>query len=150
LYSLDFGLTWSTYIDGLESILDDNYFVVLYRDLAMFEGNLYLTLKERILKLSLSDIEIEYLSATERIPSNYLFSNPPFPNPSNNQIYVKVAFDNQLKVSKNNIEIYSIDGSKVDIKGEVSLIKEDDYHTLVTWNVENTNPGIFIMQITYG
>jgi len=48
------------------------------------------------------------------------------------------------------IEIYSIFGSKVKVEGNVTLIRENDYHALVTWDVSNINPGIYIMQVTYG
>ncbi len=149
-YSKDFGETWVNYKEGLDNFIKDQLNFIIYRDLDIYNGDLYLTLKEKILKLPLLELGIEYTSVTERIPSNYLFSYPPYPHPSNNQINVKVEFDNQLIFNKDNIEIYSIFGSKVNIDGNVNLIREDDYHALVTWDVSNINPGIYIMQVTYG
>ncbi len=149
-YSKDFGITWDMYNEGIDMTKISIHISQPVRDIDLVEGFLYMTLNDELLQLPLSELGIEYTSVTERIPFNYLFSYPPYPHPSNNQINVKVAFDNQLIFNKDNIEIYSIFGSKAHIDGNVNLIREDDYHALVTWDVSNINPGIYIMQVTYG
>ena len=97
----------------------------------------------------LSDLGI-YLSVERTEDRNYLWTNPPYPQPSNNQVKVEVYWDSGLPFTSDDVEIYDLTGVKININGQINVKKENNWKGNIIWDASNQNPGIYIMKITHG
>ena len=97
----------------------------------------------------MSDLGI-YLSVERTEDRNYLWTNPPYPQPSNNQVKVEVYWDSGLSFTSDDVEIYDLTGVKININGQINVKKENNWKGNIIWDASNQNPGIYIMKITHG
>ncbi len=102
------------------------------------------------LRAKLSDFGIEYTSVERTEDRNYLWTNPPYPQPSNNQVKVEVYWDSGLPFTSDDVEIYDLTGVKININGQINVKKENNWKGNIIWDASNQNPGIYIMKITHG
>ena len=94
---------------------------------------------------------LAYYTSVETTESrNYLWTNPPYPQPSNNQVKVEVYWDSDLPFTSDDVEIYDLTGIKRNTNGQISVIKENNWKGNIIWDASNHNPGIYIMKITHG
>ena len=150
IYSTNFGESWSYYNEGIHIKGMEKITNVAFRDLELQEGILYLTAANNIYTLPLSELGIDYTSVETTESRNYLWTNPPYPQPSNNQVKVEVYWDSDLPFTSDDVEIYDLTGIKLNINGQINVIKENNWKGNIIWDASNHNPGIYIMKITHG
>ena len=91
-----------------------------------------------------------YTSVETTENRNYLWTNPPYPQPSNNQVKVEVYWDSDLPFTSDDVEIYDLTGIKRNTNGQISVIKENNWKGNIIWDASSQIPGIYIMKITHG
>ncbi len=148
-YSRDSGSTWSAYNVGIEEIPFSEIAFGKY-NLHINKDSLILIYSYGIYTLPLSELGIDYTSVETTENRNYLWTNPPYPQPSNNQVKVKVYWDSELPFTSDDVEIYDLTGTKLNTDGQINVIKENNWQGNITWYASNQSPGIYIMKITHG
>ena len=94
---------------------------------------------------------LSYYTSVESTESrNYLWTNPPYPQPTNSQVKVKVYWDSELPFTSDDVEIYDLTGTKLNTDGQINVIKENNWQGNIIWDASNQNPGIYLMKITHG
>lgn len=144
-YSTNFGETWQTFNDGLN--LENSETL---RDITIVNDYIYLTKTRGIYKLNLNEIGIN-MSSVESIESrNYLYVYPPFPHPTNKEIKINLYWDNYINFNLDNIEIYNLNGFKIDTQNTIFIEKESLYNGQIIWDLSKYQPGIYLIKINYG
>ena len=94
---------------------------------------------------------LEYYSSVEKVEKrNYLWTEPPFPHPTNGIIKVETYWDSALPFTENDIEVYDLTGVKINTENTLSVQKESNYNGKIIWDASNYKTGIYIMKITHG
>ena len=75
---------------------------------------------------------------------------PPYPQPSKGIIKILTNWNNNLPISSTDIEIYDINGIKINTGNTVTIENENAYKGYVVWDAQNYNPGIYILRISQG
>lgn len=140
LFSLDDGESWNKYNDGLFSRnYDDNYLGEMQTlgDL-IFMGQ---------------DDGLKYLNVQELIntsvENNYLYTKAPYPNPTNDKIKIEITHDNYSKLDINDIEIFTINGRKVD-NIKLTIDRLSNYRDNLVWDCSKNKPGVYLINVKYG
>ncbi len=148
-YSKDAGETWIKYNEGIEDLLFSEIVYNVF-EMKIFDGKLLLVYSNGIYTLPLSELGINYTSVESTESRNYLWTNAPYPQPSNNQVKVEVYWDSGLPFTSDDVEIYDLTGIKINTEGQINIIKESTWKGNIIWDASNQNPGIYIMKITHG
>ncbi len=90
------------------------------------------------------------LSVQKTETRNYLWINPPYPQPTNSIVKVETYWDSGLPFSEKDIEIYDITGIKINTENTLSIQKERIYKGHIIWDASSNKTGIYIMKITHG
>ncbi|MBI5324638.1 MAG: T9SS type A sorting domain-containing protein [Ignavibacteriae bacterium] len=77
-----------------------------------------------------------------------LWNSPPYPIPGTYIIQSKIYWKNNLNIEDTKINIYDINGEK--IYSITKLVQETANYGILTWNTENINSGIYMIQILIG
>ena len=94
---------------------------------------------------------LAYYSSIEKTETrNYLWINPPYPQPTNGIVKVETYWDSALPFTEKDIEIYDITGIKINTENTLSIQKENAYKGQIIWDASNYKTGIYIMKITHG
>ena len=145
--SRDYGHNWENISDNLRpSEISTSYYskILIYKDKLIF-----FSLAGAYYK-PLSELGIDYTSVEKTENRNYLWTNPPYPQPSNNQVKVEVYWDSNLPFTSEDVEIYNLTGIKINTFDQLNIIKESTWKGNIIWDASNQNPGIYIMKITHG
>lgn len=101
-----------------------------------------------IWRTKLSDIGITPTSVeTQR---NYLYTLPPYPLPSQNEVKVQFYWDINLPMTTDDISIYDITGKKIDAFDKISLVKQANHYGNLIWDCSTAQPGIYLINIKQG
>ncbi len=143
--SRDYGHNWEDITDNLLLIaLNNGIKFEIYEDKIIYLSGYAMYYKY------LSELGIDYTSVEKTEDRNYLWTNPPYPQPSNNQVKVEVYWDSGLPFTSDDVEIYDLTGVKININGQINVKKENNWKGNIIWDASNQNPGIYIMKITHG
>jgi hypothetical protein len=94
---------------------------------------------------------LEYYSSVPKTETrNYLWTYPPYPQPTNGIIKVETYWDSGLPFSEQDIEIYDLTGIKINLENTLTVQKESIYKGYIIWDSSNYKKGIYIMKITHG
>ncbi len=94
---------------------------------------------------------IEYYSSVEnKVERNYLYVHPPFPQPSNRQVKIKVFWDIKQPFTIDDISIYSLNGKKINTYNQLRIEKVSVNSAYIIWGNESQEPGIYIVKIEHG
>lgn len=80
----------------------------------------------------------------------YLYSLPPFPNPTQTEVIVKIYWDNSIDINNSEIAVYDINGNKVSVNGSITIEKLNDWSGFIKWNCRGVPAGIFLIRIQHG
>jgi photosystem II stability/assembly factor-like uncharacterized protein len=143
-FSKDDGETFEELNDGLSTLAKANGGEFhLYGDKILFcssRGIFHRDLEELGITLSVQKTETR----------NYLWTNPPYPQPTNSIVKVETYWDSGLPFSEKDIEIYDLTGIKINIENTLSIQKESIYKGHIIWDASSYKTGIYIMKITHG
>lgn len=102
-----------------------------------------------IYTIPLEDLGIEYTSVEKTEKRNYLYTHPPFPQPTRGEIKIKTFWDSGVSFSPDDVNLYDINGSLIDII-DFKIIN-DTYNTgHIIFNTSNLNPGVYFVKINHG
>ncbi len=94
---------------------------------------------------------LTYYTSVEKVETrNYLWTEPPYPHPTNGIIKVETYWDSALPFTEKDIEIYDLTGVKINTENTLSVQKEKAYKGHIIWDVSNHRPGVYIMKISHG
>ncbi len=94
---------------------------------------------------------LAYYTSVESTESrNYLWTNAPYPQPTNTKVKVDIWWDSQLPINTDDIEIYNLQGVKVSTSDQLNITKESNWNGNIIWDASNQNPGIYLMKIKHG
>jgi hypothetical protein len=94
---------------------------------------------------------LEYYKSVQKTETrNYLWTEPPYPQPTNGIVKVETYWDSGLPFTEKDIEIYDITGIKINTKNTLTVQKESIYKGDIIWDASNYKTGIYIMKITHG
>ncbi len=118
-------------------------------DLVLYGDKLYL-LGYDPKYTDLSELGIEYSSVEKTENRDYLWTYPPYPQPTNNIVKIDTYWDSGLPFTEEDIEVYDLTGVKIKTENTLSIQKESAYNGKIIWDVSSQQPGIYIMKITHG
>ncbi len=118
-------------------------------DLVLYGDKLYL-LGYDPKYTDLSELGIEYSSVEKTENRDYLWTYPPYPQPTNNIVKIDTYWDSGLPFTEEDIEVYDLTGVKIKTENTLSIQKESAYNGKIIWDVSSHQPGIYIMKITHG
>jgi len=100
-------------------------------------------------------IKTDFVSSVEIIENNiedinYLYTMPPFPNPSTNTITTKIYWDSSIDINLENIGIYDIMGNKIIANDNIRLEKLNNYSGNLIWDTSNQPKGTYLLKIQHG
>jgi|GEM_PF-1597395 len=91
------------------------------------------------------------ISSVENIEDiNYLYTMPPFPNPSTNTITTKIYWDSSIDINLENIGIYDIMGNKIHSNDNIRLEKLNNYSGNLIWDTSNQPKGTYLLKFQHG
>ncbi len=94
---------------------------------------------------------LEYYSSVQKTEKrNYLWTYPPYPQPTNNIVKIDTYWDSALPFTEEHIEIYNLTGIKINTTNKLSIQKESNYNGQIIWDASNQQPGIYILKINHG
>ncbi len=94
---------------------------------------------------------LEYYSSVQKTEkSNYLWTEPPYPQPTNNIVKIDTYWDSALPFTEEHIEIYNLTGIKINTANTLSIQKESNYNGKIIWDASTQQPGIYILKINHG
>jgi hypothetical protein len=94
---------------------------------------------------------LEYYKSVKKTETrNYLWTNPPYPQPTNSIVKVETYWDSGLPFTEKDIEIYDITGIKINTENTLTVQKESIYKGHIIWDASSYKTGIYIMKITHG
>ncbi len=142
-YTTNFGETWEDIsFDFSHDILFNN------KTFAYSNNKLYLTTNNGIFELDLlEDLNIK-LSVIET--RNILAQYPPFPQPSNNEVRIRTIWDSVLPLTADDVEIFNINGEKIDVKNKISVENITKNTGYIVWDNSNMQSGIYVMKTVHG
>ncbi len=150
-YSTNFGNSWAKYNNGLDIFeLSVNYYTQPIRDMEVINGSIYLAYGNKILGLPLSELGIEYTSVEKTEKRNYLYTFPPFPQPSKQEVKISTYWDSALPFTIDDVEIYNLAGIKINTENKLSINKETNYNGHIIWDTSGEQAGIYIVNIKHG
>ena len=94
---------------------------------------------------------LEYYSSVQKTEKrNYLWTEPPYPQPTNNIVKIDTYWDSALPFTEEHIEIYNLTGIKIKTENTLSIQKESVYNGKIIWDASTQQPGIYILKINHG
>lgn len=148
-YSTDNGETWTIYNDGLPN--DGQNEISRVGDVDLVNDKLIIIGVGTLYTLSLSDLGIEYTSVEKTEDRSYLYTYPPYPHPTNQELNIKFYYWNNFSpFTASNIEVYNINAEKLDISNEINIVKTGVNEAKIIWNVSNQKAGTYFIKINYG
>ncbi len=94
---------------------------------------------------------LEYYSSVQKTEKrNYLWTEPPYPQPTNNIVKIDTYWDSALPFTEEHIEIYNLTGIKINTANTLSIQKESNYNGKIIWDASTQHPGIYILKINHG
>lgn len=139
--SKDFGETWTTLNENIS-----NYELAWSKKFFHINDKIYLTTNLGFYAIDLEELGIK-LSVETR---NALYHYPPFPQPSSTSVRIKTLWDSSLPFKVEDIEIYNLNGEKIDTKGKLTIEKEANNIGIINWDNSGNEPGTYIIKTTHG
>jgi len=81
---------------------------------------------------------------------NYLYTFPPFPQPTKQEVKISTYWDSALPFTIDDVEIYNLAGIKVNTTNKLSIKKETNYKGHIIWDTSGEQAGIYIVNIKHG
>ena len=143
-FSKDNGENWEELNDGLSSLARGNRGeFLLYSDKILFCSS------SGIFHRNLDELGIT-LSTEKTETRNYLYTFPPYPQPTNNIVKIDTYWDSALPFTEKDIEVYDLTGVKIKTENTLSIQKETNYNGKIIWDASTQQPGIYILKINHG
>jgi len=102
-------------------------------------GIYYVTLEDLDMNLKVENTE----------KRNYLYTFPPFPQPTRGEIKIKTFWDSGVSFTQDDVNLYDINGSLIDIID--FKIVNDTYNTgHIIFDTSNLYPGVYYVKINHG
>ncbi len=121
---------------------------------AQFDDSKYYSYFTGISTLLYRPIEperLEYYSSVEKTETrNYLWTYPPYPQPTNNIVKIDTYWDSALPFTEKDVEVYDLTGVKINTANTLSIQKESNYNGKIIWDASTQQPGIYILKINHG
>lgn len=140
----DGGKTEIDISDGLNA-----NFLMYIQYINIIDGYLYITGSDGVYKRPITDYGLTNVSEVVEA-RNYLFTYPPYPNPANNSINVKFYWDISLPMEVSDINIYDLSGNKLNVEGNLTINKQEQYYGNLVWDCSEVPAGIYIINIKHG
>jgi len=120
----------------------------IYGDIKIIYDKLY-SYNLGIYTIPLEDLGIEYTSVEDTERRSYLYTHPPFPQPTRGEIKIKTFWDSGVSFSPDDVNLYDINGSLIDIV-DFKIIN-DTYNTgHIIFDTSSLNPGVYFVKINHG
>lgn len=122
------GESWEEINEGIDTFskINGGRFY-LYGDKIIFLSN------KAIYYRDLEDLGIS-LSIENTEKRNYLYTHPPFPQPTKNEVKINTYWDSALPFTIEDIEIYNLAGVKINTTDKLRIIKETNYNGHIIWD----------------
>jgi photosystem II stability/assembly factor-like uncharacterized protein len=144
-FSTDNGNTFKLYNNGIEK---EDFQEM--KDVIVFGSNLVLCFNRGIYTLPLSELGIEYTTVEKTEKRNYLYTFPPFPQPTKQEVKISTYWDSALPFTVDDVEIYNLAGIKINTTNKLSINKETNYNGHIIWDTSSEQAGIYIVNIKHG
>jgi hypothetical protein len=100
--------------------------------------------------LGFYELDLKELGIASVENRNILYHYPPFPQPSNSIVKLKVFWDIKAPFTSDDIHIYNLNGEKVNTENQIRIEKEDINSGHIIWDNSNHQPGIYFVKIKHG
>ncbi len=147
-YSTNNGNDWEKYDIGIEQFNNSKNYI--FKDLVVYNSNILLCFYKGIYTLPLSELGIEYTSVEKTEKRNYLYTFPPFPQPTKQEVKISIYWDSALPFTVDDVEIYNLAGVKINTENKLSINKETNYNGHIIWDLSGEQAGIYIVNIKHG
>lgn len=109
------------------------------------------TENDNIAKITGKAIDTLISSIEYNIEENkIIYNSPVYPNPTNGDISVEIAYLPDFNINDANYEIYNVLGTKININKDIRLTPLDNFFTKITWSSSGLDIGIYFLNISDG
>ncbi len=147
-FSTNNGNDWTKNDSGIEQFNNSKNWI--FKDLILYDRNIVICFYQGIFTLPLSELGIEYTSIEKTEERNYLYTFPPFPQPTKQVVKISTYWDSALPFTVDDVEIYNLAGIKINIENKLSINKETNYNGHIIWDTSSEQAGIYIVNIKHG
>jgi hypothetical protein len=81
---------------------------------------------------------------------SYLYTLPPYPNPTVSEVTAKFYWDSRIDIDNSDIAVFDITGNKVSGKENLTLEKLNEWSGNIKWNCANQPKGTYLIKIQHG
>ncbi len=81
---------------------------------------------------------------------NYLYTMPPYPNPTVSEVTAKFYWDSRIDIDNSEIAVFDITGNKVSGKESLTLEKLNEWSGYIKWNCVGVPSGTYLIKIQHG
>jgi hypothetical protein len=81
---------------------------------------------------------------------NYLYTMPPYPNPTVSEVTAKFYWDSRIDIDNSEIGVFDISGNKVSGKENLSIEKLNEWSGNIKWNCVGQPKGTYLIKIQHG
>ena len=139
--STDYGKNWTDMRYNISNSLEGTKYLYI------FKNKLYLSMSG----LGFYELDLKELGIASVENRNILYHYPPFPQPSATEVNIKSFWDSGvIDFTADDIEIYNINGEKINTKDKIKIRKEAQNIGTIIWDNSGVEPGIYIMRTKHG
>jgi photosystem II stability/assembly factor-like uncharacterized protein len=129
------------------SFVYDNYSVIYFSPTSLFDFGQNMCL--------FKNIEPDFVSSIENSENqieevNYLYTMPPYPNPTSSVVTAKFYWDSRIDIDNSEIGVFDLNGNKVSGKENLSIEKLNEWSGNIKWNCIGQTKGTYLIKIQHG
>jgi hypothetical protein len=80
----------------------------------------------------------------------YLYTMPPFPNPTVSEVTAKFYWDSRIDIDNSEIGVFDLNGNKVSGKENLTFDKLNEWSGNIKWNCVGQSKGTYLIKIQHG
>jgi hypothetical protein len=81
---------------------------------------------------------------------NYLYTMPPYPNPTRSDVTAKFYWDSRIDIDNSEIGVFDLNGNKVSGKENLTFDKLNEWSGNIKWNCVGQPKGTYLIKIQHG
>jgi len=144
-YSKDNGDSFEEINDGISNSAMSNG-----KEFYIYDDKLVYCSGGGIFHRDLEELGITLTSVEKTEQRNYLYTFPPFPQPTKQEVKISTYWDSALPFTADDVEIYNLAGIKINTENKLSINKETNYKGHIIWDTSGEQAGIYIVNIKHG
>lgn len=101
----------------------------------------------------IEDEEVDDFYNSVKVKDSFSYNlkiQSPYPQPSRNEVRVKLTWENIKPLEIDDVEIYDINGNKIETKDQIRFEEYSLNYAKIVWDNTNTKPGVYYIKVKNG